>query len=492
VPAPPFFTTRAPRTYIIMRPIVNNIVETSASSSSSSSSSNVQPVLGKPDAPVLAKSVLAEKYSSKNNHRAGKFSTSSAAHIMNNSKTKSVSFAESDVLLGSGGGNRDSSSMTFGGGFFSNSRTMYAISLACAALVAMPLAYMAGFNSATSTLLYKFGVAPVPSVSVIGEYYHAALTGMFPDGIPQWPLDINLMIITRHQNKDDYRGFHAIKAVFPRAEQTWGVDPLTWPRYIDEAEHAVSDIRSINARNFADGNKLAASKDRYWDERRSPQSLVGVPWLDAIDLREEGTGALSQEKIGLSHHIGCLFAHMRAWQNMKDLGMNKAWIMESDGLMKMQEFSNIPLWAMTSVAQNLPEDADFVLLHKGMDKYCGVDGSLCAMHSTFEAKNLFDPSDREMLAFRHWPIEGSEAGLQTYIVSERFVNKMQEFLAAHGSDMIDAFLYGNLCQNEYRSPEDRNKLWAMNYMHQHAQKAPYSSGDERGLKILNCYIVTPA
>ena len=65
-----------------------------------------------------------------------------------------------------------------------------------------------------------------------------------------------------------------------------------------------------------------------------------------------------------------------------------------------------------------------------MDKFCGVDGSLCAMHSTFEAKNLFDPSDREMLAFRHWPIEGSEAGLQTYIVSERSsINK--EFLAAH-------------------------------------------------------------
>jgi len=477
-----------------MRPIVNNIVETSASSSSSSSSSHyLRPVLGKPDAPVLVKSVLAEKYS---NNRAGKFSSSSsAAHIMDNKKTKSVSFAETDALLGGGVGgvgNRDSSSMAFGGVFFSNSRTMYAIALACAALVAMPLAYIAGFNSATSTLLYKFGVAPVPSVSVIGEYYHAALTGMFPDGIPQWPLDINLMIITRHQNKDDYRGFHAIKAVFPRAEQTWGVDPLMWPKYIDEAEHAVSDIRRINARNFADGNKLTASKDRYWDERRSPQSLVGVPWLDAIDLREEGTGALSQESIGLSHHIGCLFAHMRAWQNMKDLGMNKAWIMESDGLMKMQEFSNIPLWAMTSVAQNLPKDADFVLLHKGMDKYCGVDGSLCAMHSTFEAKNLFDPSDREMLAFRHWPIEGSEAGLQTYIVSERFVNKMQEFLAAHGSDMIDAFLYGNLCQNEYKSPEERNKLWAMNYMSMHAQKAPYSSSDERGLKILNCYIVTPA
>ena len=114
------------------------------------------------------------------------------------------------------------------------------------------------------------------------------------------------------------------------------------------------------------------------------------------------------------------------------------------------------------------------------------------MHSTFEAKNLFDPSDRAILSFRHWPIEGSEAGLQTYIVSERFVDKMQEFLAAHGSDMIDAFLYGNLCQNEYKSQEERGKLWAMNYMSQHAQKAPYSSADERGLKILNCYIVAPA
>ena len=102
------------------------------------------------------------------------------------------------------------------------------------------------------------------------------------------------------------------------------------------------------------------------------------------------------------------------------------------------------------------------------------------MHSTFEAKNLFDPSDREMLAFRHWPIEGSDAGLQTYIVSERFVDKMQEFLAAHGSDMIDAYLYGNLCQNEYKSPEERDKLWAMNYMSQHAQKAPHSSADGQG------------
>ena len=130
-------------------------------------------------------------------------------------------------------------------------------------------------------------------------------------------------------------------------------------------------------------NKIASSKDRYWDERRSAQNLVGVPWIDAIDLREANTGALRSERVGLSHHIGCLFAHMKAWQNMKDLGMNKAWIMEADGLLKMQEYSNIPLWAMTSVAQNLPEDADFVLLHKGMDKFCGTDGSLCAMHSFF-------------------------------------------------------------------------------------------------------------
>ena len=456
-----------------MRPIVNTIV------SGGETSSSQQPgvVLGKPNAP---KSAVAAKY--------------------NNCGKKSVSFAESDELLGGSiiqqGDHHGERRKKRDGGLllssFSNWRTAYAISLACAALLAMPFAYIAGYESATTSLLHKFGVAPVPSTSVIGEFYHDALTGMFPDGIPQWPLDINLMIITRHQNKEDYQGFHAIKAVFPRAEQTWGVEPTAWPKHIDEAEHAVSNIRNINARNFADVNKIASSKDRYWDERRSAQNLVGVPWIDAIDLREAKTGALNSESVGLSHHIGCLFAHMKAWQNMKDLGMNKAWIMEADGLLKMQEYSNIPLWAMTSVAQNLPEDADFVLLHKGMDKFCGTDGSLCAMHSTFEAKNLFDPSDRAMLSFRHWPVEGSEAGLQTYIVSERFVDKMQEFLAAHGSDMIDAFLYGNLCQNEYKSQEDRGKLWAMNYMHQHAQKAPYSSADERGLKILNCYIVAPA
>ena len=66
------------------------------------------------------------------------------------------------------------------------------------------------------------------------------------------------------------------------------------------------------------------------------RSLVGVPWIDAIELREANTGALRSERVGLSHHIGCLFAHMKAWQNMKDLGMNKAWIMEADGLLKMQ------------------------------------------------------------------------------------------------------------------------------------------------------------
>ena len=71
----------------------------------------------------------------------------------------------------------------------------------------------------------------------------------------------------------------------------------------------MSNIRSINARNFADSNKLAMSKDRYWDERRSPESLVGVPWIDAIDLREEETGALTQERVGLSHHIGFVRTH---------------------------------------------------------------------------------------------------------------------------------------------------------------------------------------
>lgn len=371
-------------------------------------------------------------------------------------------------------------------------RTFYVVSLVLTALIAMPFAYYAGFNSAIRTNLYNMGVAKIPDIEIIGDYYHDALKGMFPDGIPQWPLDINLIVITRHQNKDDYRGFHAIKAVFPRAEQTWGIDPLTWPKHIDEAEHAVKAIRELNAKNFKDLNKITQSKDTFWDERRSADNLVGIPWIDAIDLREPDSGALAKEKVGLSHHIGCLFAHMKAWQQLKDLQMNKAWVMEADGLMKMQEFSNIPLWAMTSVSQNLPEDADFVLLHKGMDKFCGVDGSLCAMHSTFLASNLFDPSDKKMLAFRHWPVEGTEAGLQTYIVSDRFVEKMQDFLALHGSDMIDAYLYGNLCQMEYKNEQERDKIWAMNYMSAHAQRQPTSSGNDRGLKILNCYIVTPA
>ena len=56
--------------------------------------------------------------------------------------------------------------------------------------------------------------------------------------------------------------------------------------------------------------------------------LVGVRGFHAIDLREANTGALRSERVGLSHHIGCLFAHMKAWQNMKDLGMNKAWIVK--------------------------------------------------------------------------------------------------------------------------------------------------------------------
>ena len=74
-----------------------------------------------------------------------------------------------------------------------------------------------------------------------------------------------------------------------------GGGPVDVAKYM-ETRNAVSNIRSINARNFADSNKLAMSKDRYWDERRSPESLVGVPWIDAIDLREEETGSFDSGK----------------------------------------------------------------------------------------------------------------------------------------------------------------------------------------------------
>ena len=75
-----------------------------------------------------------------------------------------------------------------------------------------------------------------------------------------------------------------------------------WPERIEVANYAVAGVLALTA------------------HPDSLQGLQSLPWLDVLTKRD-GEGKLSDPAaLSLSHHFGCLFAHLTQWQLAADLG----------------------------------------------------------------------------------------------------------------------------------------------------------------------------
>ena len=141
-----------------------------------------------------------------------------------------------------------------------------------------------------------------------------------------------------------------------------GIDAKKWPKDIANAEYAVKDIRKLFHKKVKDGTVFASDvKDFY--------QLMGL--LKHIDTRK-ADGTLDQFSLdkGLSHHVGCLYAHLYQWQWVKDQGWPIAWIMESDG----NKMTNVPFWAVQTLTENMPKEADVLFFHKTLCENPGLKG----------------------------------------------------------------------------------------------------------------------
>jgi len=207
-----------------------------------------------------------------------------------------------------------------------------------------------------------------------------------------------------------------------------GIDAKKWPKDIANAEYAVKDIRKLFHKKVKDGTVFASDvKDFY--------QLMGL--LKHIDTRK-AYGSLDQFSLdkGLSHHVGCLYAHLYQWQWVKDQGWPIAWIMESDG----NKMTNVPFWAVQTLTENMPKEADVLFLQNFMRepgfegphyKSVGVNGP----NGAYAKIDIYKMNTRA----------SALSGLQSYVITQSFIKKAHNFIATYGADMVDAFTAGNMC-----------------------------------------------
>jgi len=227
-----------------------------------------------------------------------------------------------------------------------------------------------------------------------------------------------------------------------------GVDVLRWPRDVDFAEYAVSGVLA------------------HTQHPEDPARALGeLPWVNALVRRDPRSGRMTdEESLRLSHHFGCLFAHVAQWQMSLDEGAEHTFVFESDGF--EPGLLGVPVSALGAIQRAAPRDYDLVFLHHPGE----VVGDLL--------ETFADPlgNDVELYAFEN-PVTPS--GLSGYMFSDRFVAKILPLIASRGADMVDAWLMGHLCRPL------RENDWA--YDLPHYEGANDGKGVQWGEKFLNCY-----
>ena len=308
---------------------------------------------------------------------------------------------------------------------------------------------------------------------------------------------VPIYVIALEDRPEEFEKYEAIRAVFPTAEPTHGVDPLQWPNRIEDAQYAVKGLRSYMQSHKSDPALVDFLKVRQEpfvpsglsygkDDGISPginwidtfDNFREHPWLMAIDHRGSD-GKLAEEEVGRAHHIGCLFAHLYQWQLMLDRGVKKALIFESDAPRIMEA---IPFWASEQVADHAPVDTDILLIRSQRvgEKPPGP------LVSTFLATNPHDSSEKQTINIHKYKSAGAGAGFEAYVVSSNFAKKAQAYLAKHGADMIDGYII-KLCQSSYKHAIYERAYYSM--YHEDMFLEPYDAQHPKPT-VFNCYVAS--
>ena len=203
--------------------------------------------------------------------------------------------------------------------------------------------------------------------------------------------------------------FHGSDAVKQHVHLTPGINIAAWPKKIDLAEYALKSVLAV----------------------KSKSQVGSLPWLETYTNRDKkGHVTPRAKEFPLSHHIGCLFAHLYDWQMSSDAGYKNTILFESDAV--DPSLLGVELSAIQTVVNHAPKDFDLIFLTKRSEK----GGKL--------AKKFKDPLGNELKLY-HLDEPNEEAGLSSYIISDTFFKKMRRYIVEHGADMVDAWLSSKLC-----------------------------------------------
>ena len=220
--------------------------------------------------------------------------------------------------------------------------------------------------------------------------------------------------------------FHGARAVSDLVHITPGVDVTAWPAKIELAEYALKSVSSV----------------------RSKEQMAGLPGIEPSASRGKD-GRLSNpaaRRFPLSHHIGCLFAHMHDWQMSFDAQYENTVIFEADAI--DPSLLGMELSGIQTVVDEAPEDYDLIFLTARKP-----EGKL--------AKKFSDPLGNELKMY-HLTDANEEAGLSAYVVSSRFYKKMRRYIVDHGADMVDAWLSAKLCVKPAFDEKGKFVAWEEN------------------------------
>ena len=181
--------------------------------------------------------------------------------------------------------------------------------------------------------------------------------------------------------------------------------------------------------------------------------LKALYYLNALAQARKNDNKLPKGWMGVSHHVGCLYSHLRMWQ--LHARAKSAWtiIFESDGLY----FLAVAPWQLQSVVDNAPSNADVIFLHKK------------DLHSGQFVRQW--RTGNEMLYMYNWDKVVGGAGLSAYMIGPRFTEKInKEIIGWRGADMVDAWLMLKMCDKKDNG--DYNDAHRLNCYHAQRNAKP--------------------
>jgi hypothetical protein len=223
-----------------------------------------------------------------------------------------------------------------------------------------------------------------------------------------------------------------------RARLLPGVVAADWPRDEKFADYALRDVR----------RRLDGEEGK----------LRELPWIDHFTVRDEATGGLVRDEHWpehFDHHVGCLFAHMFAWQLARDARSRAALVLESDGV----DAANlaVPIGSLQFAIDEAPADFDVLFVNKledpRLDRRFPWRSDLVKTAMDAEARGDGGPVTIDFFRYRN-PFA---AGISGYVVSDRFLEKIAARIAERGADMVDAWMY-KLCGDALEYGSDGKPL----------------------------------